>query len=332
LAALVPSPDWFTDEISDLGSKDSAQDLRGKWIIELAELSAMKRGDIERTKAFMSRATDHYRPSYGRRSQDFPRQCVFAGTTNADAYLSDETGNRRFWPVQVEKVDLEGLQRYRDLLWAEAVVAYKAGESWWLDADVERAAAEEQASRSSVDPWEAQLLPWLESQLRAQKTITVKAALDILDVPRERQNQAGENRVARILKAAGLKRVQLWNGGFRRWVYRPLTSSRPPHQSPNDASGDEKASSSNSLTTLTTLTTLTSSQETCTEAPPPNAGGGLHRDTGGGMPAVNSPETGEWSGATGESPPVEPPPGQQPRRVLVIPPRLKRLLQASDDA
>ena len=96
LAALVPNPEWFADEISDLGSKDSAQDLRGKWILELAELSALKRGDIERTKAFMSRSVDHYRPSYGRRSQDFPRQCVFAGTTNADAYLGDETGNRRF--------------------------------------------------------------------------------------------------------------------------------------------------------------------------------------------------------------------------------------------
>ena len=131
----MPSPNWFADEISDLGSKDSAQDLRGKWIIELAELSAMKRGDIERTKAFMSRAIDHYRPSYGRRSQDFPRQCVFAGTTNADTYLGDETGNRRFWPVKVGHIDLAGLREVRDQLWAEAVAAFKAGEKWWLTAD-----------------------------------------------------------------------------------------------------------------------------------------------------------------------------------------------------
>jgi hypothetical protein len=99
LAALVPNADWFADEISDLGSKDSAQDLRGKWLLELAELSALKRGEIERVKAFMSRSVDHYRPSYGRRSQDFPRQCFFAGTTNAEEYLIDETGNRRWWPV-----------------------------------------------------------------------------------------------------------------------------------------------------------------------------------------------------------------------------------------
>ena len=100
LRALVPSSEWFADEIADLGSKDSAQDLSGKWLIELAELSALRRGDVERVKAFMSRSVDHYRPSYGRRSQDFARQCVFAGSTNSDAYLADETGNRRFWPVQ----------------------------------------------------------------------------------------------------------------------------------------------------------------------------------------------------------------------------------------
>src|SRR5688572_12569501 len=97
IAALVPDEMWFTDSIADLGTKDSAQDLAGKWLIELGELSSLKRPEVERIKAFMSRSTDHYRPSYGRRSQDFARQCVFAGSTNSDAYFTDETGNRRFW-------------------------------------------------------------------------------------------------------------------------------------------------------------------------------------------------------------------------------------------
>src|SRR5690349_20482256 len=100
LAALVPDGSWYTDEITNLGSKDAAQDLRGKWLIELAELSAMNRSEVETAKAFMSRSTDHYRPSYGRRSQDFPRECVFGGTTNHDNYLVSDTGNRRFWPVK----------------------------------------------------------------------------------------------------------------------------------------------------------------------------------------------------------------------------------------
>jgi predicted P-loop ATPase len=179
LAALVPLPEWFSDEISDLGSKDSAQDLRGKWIIELAELSAMKRGDIERTKAFMSRAVDHYRPSYGRRSQDFPRQCVFSGTTNSESYFGDETGNRRFWPVRVGKIDVAGLRESRDQLWAEAVAAFKAGETWWLSGDVEKAAAEEQAERRIVDPWESYIVEWLSA--RGTKPVTLADAFGALE-------------------------------------------------------------------------------------------------------------------------------------------------------
>ena len=77
LRALVGDDGWFTDEIADLGTKDSAQNLRGKWIIELSELSAMRRSEVEKVKAYISRQVDHYRPSYGRRSVDVPRQCVF---------------------------------------------------------------------------------------------------------------------------------------------------------------------------------------------------------------------------------------------------------------
>ena len=93
---LALEPAWFADEVADLGTKDSALDLHGKWVIELGELSAMRRSDIERVKAYVSRQVDHFRPPYGRRSQDHPRRCVFVGTTNADSYLADETGNRRF--------------------------------------------------------------------------------------------------------------------------------------------------------------------------------------------------------------------------------------------
>ena len=124
--------DWFTDQIADLGTKDSCQDLRGKWVIELSELSAIRPREVEKVKAYITRRCDHYRPSYGRHSVDFPRQTVFVGTTNAKEYLSDSTGGRRFWPVQCTTIDIPALAADREQLWAEAVDAYHQGEAWWL--------------------------------------------------------------------------------------------------------------------------------------------------------------------------------------------------------
>ena len=217
LASLVPNTEWFADEISDLSSKDAAQDLRGKWIVEIAELSALRRSEIERVQAFMSRSVDHYRPSYGRRSQDFPRQCVFAGTTNADTYLADETGNRRFWPVKVGAIDIPGLVRVRDQLWAEAVAAFHDSKQWWLPADVDVLAAREQEKRLIVDPWQDLIMEWAEKQ---NDGVTIRQVLcQLLGVPIERQDQTHQNRVSRILRAAGYERRQVRRDGTRNWVY-----------------------------------------------------------------------------------------------------------------
>ena len=91
---------WFTDEIAELGSKDAALQTRGVWIIEIAELDSMNRSEAGKIKEFMSRTTDRFRPPYGRRLIESPRQCIFAGSVNHTNYLRDETGARRFWPVQ----------------------------------------------------------------------------------------------------------------------------------------------------------------------------------------------------------------------------------------
>jgi putative DNA primase/helicase len=106
----------FTDEISDLGTKDAAMRVRGVWIIELAELDAMGRTEASRTKAFMSPSTGRFRPPYGRHTIEVPRESVFAGTVNHDAYLKDETGDRRFWPVRCGTIRIEDLRRDRDQL------------------------------------------------------------------------------------------------------------------------------------------------------------------------------------------------------------------------
>ena len=118
---ILAGDEWFSDQLADVGSKDASLQLRGVWIIELSELDVLNRAELARAKAFLSQQTERFRLPYGRRIIHVPRQCVFVGTTNADSWLKDETGGRRFWPLPCHQIDLEGLRRDRDQLWAEAL-------------------------------------------------------------------------------------------------------------------------------------------------------------------------------------------------------------------
>lgn len=127
------STPWFTDHISDLHSKDARLELRGRWCIEISELSAVRRGEIEAVKAFLSCRSDNFRPPYGHRRIDVPRSCVFFGTTNDSTPFTDPTGSRRFWPVRCGVIDLEAVRRNRGQLWAEALVRYRRGDPRYLE-------------------------------------------------------------------------------------------------------------------------------------------------------------------------------------------------------
>ena len=212
---------WFTDTMPHLGSKDAALQTQGVWIIELSELDAMSAAGIDSIKAFMSRASDRFRPPYGRYIIDVPRECVFAGTTNHFAYLKDETGARRFWPVRCGKILLEVLQRDRDQLWAEALYRYRRGDKWWLDSDelLETASAEQEA-RFNDDPWE----PVISAYVYAKSDVTVSELLKYaIEKPEKDWSQSDKNRVSKCLQRLRWERFQArLETGRREWRYRPL--------------------------------------------------------------------------------------------------------------
>jgi len=210
LAALV-GDQWYGNDMPDMTQKDAKEWLRGKWMAEIGELSAMRGKDIEHIKNFLSTTSDSYRKSYGHVTQTYPRQTVFAGTVNGNEYLSDETGNRRFWPLQMidgALVDVEGLARDRGQLWAEALHMYRSGTAWWFDEGESATLSAQQAAVRSVDIDETRVVEWLREQ---EGPVTAKgvAARLFADAP---GNKSLSMRVARYLQAAGWRPVRRVSG------------------------------------------------------------------------------------------------------------------------
>jgi len=196
----------------------------GVWIIEIAELEAMSRAETSKIKAFMSRAVDHFRPPYGRRIEDQPRQCVFAGSVNHSTYLKDETGGRRFWPVACGVIDVDALASDRDQLWAEAVVHFQDGKPWWLEsADLVRQAEVAQAARYDGDVWDSLVLEWADTRIKGgMDSVSVPEVFDLCLQKKPGQwTRADETRVARGLKAGGWERYRDRKRGME-WRYRKV--------------------------------------------------------------------------------------------------------------
>jgi putative DNA primase/helicase len=226
LRALAVRPQWFADTRLDLSSKDLFEQIAGKWIYEIAELDAFKGREWSRIKGVLSSPNDTYRRPYGKHAVSALRQVVFAGTTNEDEFLGDPTGARRFWPVRCTTIDLAALRRDVDQLWAEAVVTYRAGAPWWLDA--ERAAEAEHAAAEfrMRDAWDEVVEGWLYGRTGTVSTTQVLMESPLKKLPGECTNHDIQ-RVATVLKACGWTRTRSRVAGSRgvRWA-PPCTSSQ----------------------------------------------------------------------------------------------------------
>ena len=159
----------------------------------------MHRSDVETVKSYLSRMTERYRPSYRRTEVIEPRRCVFAGSTNGKRYLRDMTGNRRFWPIPVGVIDIPGLARDRDQLWAEAVARYRAGDKWWLEPAMEQVAATIVAEHTEDDPWLATIAEYLIGKYEA----STRDCLGAVGILTANQTRAHETRASEVILALG---------------------------------------------------------------------------------------------------------------------------------
>jgi predicted P-loop ATPase len=218
---------FFSDDIAELGTKDASLATVGVWIVELPELDAMTRAEVSKIKAFVSRRTDRFRPPYGRRMIEAHRQCVFAGSVNHSEYLKDETGGRRFWPVECGRIDLDALRRDKDQLWAEAKARYRNEEPWWLDTpNLIQAAAEEQEARYLADPWEGLIAEYLDKIHKDASRPDEVTTTELLQGPLNKKagdlTRADQTRVGAILRRCAWKPISRpRDGGTRSRIYGP---------------------------------------------------------------------------------------------------------------
>lgn len=193
--------DWYAETNISPDSKDFYMQLQGKAIVEIGELNSFGKAEITSIKQMLSCQSDRFRVPFGKTMKDYPRQCVFAGTTNDSTYLKDTTGNRRFWPVRATNIDTDKIIQDRDQLFAESYYRFKQGESWW---EVPQLIAEkEQDTRLMAleDEWYDLVKDFIEGRSRVK--IREIAQHKELNLENKDINRIIQLRIAGILKALG---------------------------------------------------------------------------------------------------------------------------------
>jgi predicted P-loop ATPase len=227
---ILAGAEWFDDSLGAISDKDERLKLHRVWFVEWSELETIfRRKDVSQAKAFLSSATDHLRPPYGRTVECLSRHSVIVGTTNLDEFLSDSTGNRRFWVIPVCKpIDTQALKAERDRIWAAAVALYKAGHQWHLNPQEEIIAEAIAKEFQTRDPWHDLIAAYAASR----SVIAIREVLgELLNIEPGRQERAQMMRVAEILRELGWKKAFTDYQGRRQKVW--LNLSDPPSDPPD---------------------------------------------------------------------------------------------------
>ena len=237
---VLYSREFFSDSsILGVTDKEFQEAVRGRWCIEAADLSGMKRAEVERVKAQITREADRARPAYGRATIDAPRSCILYGTTNDEEYLQSQTGNRRFLPSKVGRVKVDELARDRDQLWAEAMDIECMGDPISLPESLWSVAGAEQSARTLWHPWvdalanasavaaEYAIMPVnvsaatvaqlgkvyeLTPDAVAERITSAFVAQIVLGIPVERQSSATGQNIGRAMRKNG------WTGPKPLWI------------------------------------------------------------------------------------------------------------------
>ncbi len=203
---------WFRDRMPDIDKKDVELYMQGVWLIEIAEMDAIVGKEWTRVNAFISSAKDTFRVPYGHNMADYPRQCIFAASTNEERWNATPYGGRRFWPVPVRHVNVPGILAEREQIWAEAMFRYGEGETNFLSDDMELLMHEQQAERAPEDSW----LDRVRDKLALQSETSIAELLDKLA---ERHIVSNEKRAGATLRKIGWERFRSTAEG-RPWRYR----------------------------------------------------------------------------------------------------------------
>jgi predicted P-loop ATPase len=224
---LLAGDEYFSDHLPKLEGDQVrvSMHMRGKWLIEISELSAFSKAEAGALKAFITRREEIYTPKYGRKERREPRQCLFIGTTNDDEYIRDDTGGRRFWPVKVARVDLAWLSTHRTQLFAEAVQAYHDGKPSWPSREFEKSViAPKQEDRQVSDSWTDRV----REARDVLSIVTIAAIWEHMSGTNgsdlTRLDMVAQKRIASILKRDGWFKIK---GNEGRVTWRNPESTRP---------------------------------------------------------------------------------------------------------